>query len=69
MRRGGQPGNQNAVKHGRYREFARAERRAAMMARAEKQRIHDQVWAAQMPVTDYDVICEEIRRRSACQSS
>jgi len=61
-KRGGQPGNGNAVKHGRHRASVRAERRAAILAAAEERRISDARWAELMPVTDYAAICEGIRK-------
>jgi hypothetical protein len=59
---GAQPGNLNAVKHGRHSAPVRAKRRAAALAAAEEQRISSQRWAELMPVTDYATICEGIRK-------
>jgi hypothetical protein len=59
-KRGAQPANQNAVKHGRFRASVRAERRAAALAAAEEHRISAARWAAQMPSTDYAAIVEGI---------
>jgi hypothetical protein len=53
-KRGGQPANRNAVKHGRYS--------ASVRAADEERRARAQAWAAQMPVTDYAAICEGIRK-------
>jgi hypothetical protein len=64
-KRGGQPGNENAVKHGRFRASVRAERRAALLAAAEQRRIIEQAWAAKAPVIDYGAICATIRRYKA----
>jgi hypothetical protein len=56
--RGGQPGNQNAVTHGRFSAPVRAARRAAAEQRAEQGRR----WMKTMPKTDYGAICDAIRR-------
>jgi hypothetical protein len=61
---GGQPGNSNAVTHGRYSASVRAARRAAAAAAAEEQRATSQRWAELMPSTNYAAICEEIKRQS-----
>jgi hypothetical protein len=63
-KRGGQPGNRNALKHGRFSAPLRAARRIAILEAAELRRPREQEWAARMPVIDYDAICEEIRRSS-----
>jgi hypothetical protein len=65
-KRGGQPGNENAVTHGRHSRRRRAEREAEA---AECQRKH-QEWIATIPPTDYGAICdamaaEKARRRGA----
>ena len=60
-KRGGQPGNENAVTHGRYSRRGKAERRAAREAERERSRS----WAAKMPVTDYAAICAAIEASSA----
>ena len=58
-KKGGQPGNQNAVTHGRHSAPRRAARRAAAEARAEQSR----QWEAAIPKIDYGAICEAIRPR------
>ena len=55
-KRGGQPGNQNAVTHGRHSAPRRAERQAA----AEERRRRSDEWAATVPRTDYGAICDAI---------
>ena len=55
---GGQPGNQNAVKHGRHSAPVRAARLAAL---AKQQRRSDE-WCRSQPAIDYSAICEGIRR-------
>jgi hypothetical protein len=55
--RGGQPGNQNAVTHGRFSAPVRAARRAAAERGAEQHR----EWMKTMPKTDYGAICDAIR--------
>jgi hypothetical protein len=44
-KRGGQPGNTNAVTHGRYSAATRARRRAEFEAMRER----EQAWMAKMP--------------------
>ncbi len=56
-RKGGQPGNQNAVTHGRFSAPRRAERKSAA---EERDRQHRQ-WMKTMPETDYSAICEAIK--------
>jgi hypothetical protein len=55
-RRGGQPGNKNAVTHGRFSEPVRAARRAAAEQRAKQHR----EWCKTIPKTDYRAICDAI---------
>jgi hypothetical protein len=57
-KKGGQPGNQNAVTHGRHSAPRRAERRAA---EEERQRKHGE-WMATIPATDYGAIVDRLRR-------
>jgi uncharacterized protein YjcR len=66
-RRGGQPGNQNAVTHGRFSAPQRAKRIAA----AEEQAKQHREWMKTMPKTDYGAICAAIRphRRDQNRSS
>jgi hypothetical protein len=54
--RGGQPGNQNAVTHGRFSAPVRVARRAAAEQRARQHR----EWMKAMPRTDYGAICDAI---------
>jgi uncharacterized protein YjcR len=56
-RRGGQPGNQNAVTHGRFSEPVRAARRAV----AEQREKQHKEWVKLLPKTDYAAICAAIR--------
>jgi uncharacterized protein YjcR len=55
--KGGQPGNQNAVTHGRFSEPVRFARRAAAGQRARQSRD----WLKVIPKTDYGAICEVIK--------
>jgi hypothetical protein len=55
--RGGQPGNQNAVTHGRFSAAVRAARRAAAEQRAQQHR----EWMKTMPNIDYGAICDAIK--------
>ena len=55
-KRGGQPGNQNAVTHGRYIVPVRAARLAA----EEKQR-RSAEWMRTIPQTDYSAIIDGLR--------
>jgi hypothetical protein len=59
-KRGGQPGNQNAVTHGRFSAPVRAVRVAAAEERAQQHR----EWLKTMPKTDYGAICDVIRAGS-----
>ena len=56
-RRGGQPGNQNAVTHGRFSEPVRAARRVA----SEQRKKQHQEWVKTLPKTDYGAICDAIK--------
>jgi hypothetical protein len=60
-KKGGQPGNQNAVTHGRYSAPRRASRRAA----AEERAAQDREWLMAMPKTDYGRICDTIASEKA----
>jgi hypothetical protein len=64
-KRGGQPDNQNAVKHGRHGAPVRAARIAAWK---EQQRRSDE-WARSMPSVDYGAICEHIRQSALREKS
>jgi hypothetical protein len=56
-KRGGQPGNQNAVTHGRFSRSVRATRRAA----AERRQKQHAEWMKTMPKTDWAAICAAIK--------
>jgi len=56
-KRGGQPGNQNAVTHGRHSVPVRAARLAAS---AEQQRRSDE-WCRSQPQIDYGKIIDGLR--------
>jgi hypothetical protein len=62
--RGGQPGNRNAVSHGRYSAPVRAERRAAAEERAKQNR----EWLKTIPKSDYAAICVAIEAHRRDQS-
>ena len=55
--KGGQPGNQNAVTHGRFSAPVRAARIAAAQERAKQ----DREWLKTIPKTDYAAICAAIK--------
>ena len=57
-KKGGQPGNTNAVKHGKYRAATRAARLEAARKAAER----NCEWAAKCPVVDYQRVLDELRR-------
>ena len=63
---GGQSGNQNAVKHGRYSVPLRAARLAAVQAAFKEQQRRSDEWMETIPETDYDTIVDQLRalRRS-----
>ena len=56
-KRGAQPGNQNAVKHGRHSATVRAARLAASR---EQQRRSDE-WRRAQPQIDYGAIVDNLR--------
>jgi hypothetical protein len=60
-RKGGQPGNQNAVSHGRYS----AETRAQRLAEAAQRRTAADEWLAKIPTWDWHATCAEIARSAA----
>jgi hypothetical protein len=64
-KRGAQPGNQNAVTHGRHSAPVRA---ARLAARLEEQRRSDE-WMKTIPATDYGAICDEIRRSALSRAT
>ena len=61
--RGGQPGNQNAVTHGRFS----APVRAARVAAAEERAKHHREWLKTIPKTDYGAICDAIKAHRSSQ--
>ena len=67
-KRGGQPGNQNAIKDGRQSAPVRAARRAELQALFEESQRKSDEWAKMCPATDYDAIVDglmELKRRKA----
>lgn len=60
-KRGGQPGNKNAWKHGHFSKVMSTERRAAWESERERSR----AWAAKMPATDYAAICAAMEASGA----
>jgi uncharacterized protein YjcR len=58
LRKGAQPGNTNAVTHGRYSAARRGERLEAARKAAERHR----EWLATLPQMDYGAIVDELRR-------
>lgn len=60
-KRGGQPGNENAVKHGRYSRRRKAERQAKAVEQAEQHR----KWMRTVPKIDYATICATIEASAA----
>ena len=61
LKRGGQPGNQNAVTHGRHSAPVRAARRAAVIALNEESQRKSDEWAQMCPSINYDAICDGLR--------
>jgi hypothetical protein len=60
-KRGGQPGNRNAVTHGRYSKPLRAARLAALQTTMKEREQRKDAWIKMVPVTDYDGIVDELR--------
>ncbi len=60
-KRGGQPGNQNAVTHGRHS----APRKVQRAIEAVQRRRREAEWEAKIPVTDYGAICAQIQGAKA----
>jgi hypothetical protein len=58
-KRGGQAGNVNAMRHGRYSPRLRA---AAVEARREEERERERAWTESCPKTDYGKILDELDR-------
>ena len=70
-KRGGQPGNrnavgnQNAVKHGRYTAAAKAARWARLKEIREEERRAHAEWIKTIPKTDYGKLIDELKRERA----
>jgi len=66
--RGGQPGNQNAVTHGRNSAVVRAGRRAPTLALMEESKRKADEWTRSRPRIDYDAIVDGLRAlRRECE--
>lgn len=59
-RRGAQPGNFNALKHGRRSVRKRAERRAASLEKFNAKLARASEWESKAPKIDYRAICDAI---------
>jgi hypothetical protein len=57
-KRGGQPGNTNAVTHGGFSAATRAQRKAEF----EEAQAKSQAWMAQVPRWNWEAIVKDIRR-------
>jgi hypothetical protein len=64
-KRGGQPGNTNALKHGRRSKRFAAERRARHRAEIEERHAKEQAWANTATKIDYAAICDAIQISAA----
>ena len=64
-KRGGQPGNVNALKHGQRSKRFIGERRAAHLAETAERRARERAWADAAPKTDYGAICAAIQASGA----
>jgi hypothetical protein len=64
-KKGGQPGNRNAVTHGRFS----ASTRAGRIAEAAKRRTAADEWLAKIPTWDWHATCAEIKRNVRCNKS
>ena len=60
-KRGAQPGNKNAMKHGRLSVPLRAARLAAVRAAIKEQKRLSDEWFKTVPNTDYAAIVEGLR--------
>jgi hypothetical protein len=60
-RKGAQPGNLNAMKHGRFSRQKRAEHLAERLAESAERTRRHQEWLKTIPRTDYGAICDAIR--------
>ena len=67
-KRGGQPGNQNALKHGRHSAPVRDARRAAVLALYEESKRKSDKWIRSRPPTDYRAIVDHLRVIEATES-
>jgi hypothetical protein len=61
-RRGGQPGNTNALRSGKRSKRVKAERMAARRAEWQEERRKFEAWAATIPPIDYAGICAALER-------
>ncbi|MBR1190073.1 hypothetical protein [Bradyrhizobium sp. AUGA SZCCT0160] len=59
-KRGAQPGNWNALKHGRRSPRKRSERRAAHLVQFEARRAREKAWADAAPKIDYGKVADMI---------
>jgi hypothetical protein len=70
-KRGGQPANRNALKHGRYSAPLRASRRSEILAALEEHERKSREWVMSCPTTDYTAIAESLsalrRQREAAR--
>ena len=60
-KRGAQPGNKNAMKHGRYSVPLRAAWLASVRASFKEQQRRSDEWIKTIPKTDYAAIIEGLR--------
>ena len=60
-KRGAQPGNKNAMKHGRYTVPLRAARLASVRDAFKDQQRRSDEWIKTIPKTDYAAIVEGLR--------
>ena len=60
-KRGAQPGNKNAMKHGRYSVPLHAARLASVRAAFKEQQRRSDEWIKTIPKTDYAAIVEGLR--------
>jgi uncharacterized protein YjcR len=60
-KRGAQPGNQNAVTHGKYSAPRRAARLAALQAAMKDREQRSDAWIKTVKPTDYEAIIHELR--------
>ena len=60
-KRGAQPGNKNALRHGRYSVPLRAARLAALQAAMKEREQRSDEWMNTVPATDYNAIVDQLR--------